>query len=173
MTGILQRIGVLPGIITILALVDGVVHLLLDYVLFGGRLWGSAAPAGAPPSGAAPGAGTAGMPPGGGGGGPSNPFILPLNELFLLNCLGYVALVAAFWLAPRWLGARRWLVDVALIVYAAASIVGWLEVGRPNPHNLGYRSKGLEIALILGLLAHLASMLQPKVVRRARLVTAA
>jgi hypothetical protein len=27
--------------------------------------------------------------------------MLPLNELFLLNVLGYVVLVLVFWLAPR------------------------------------------------------------------------
>ena len=54
----------------------------------------------------------------------------------------------AFWLAPRWRGTWRWLVDVALLGYAALGIVAWLEMGRPNPLGLGYLSKGLEIGLM-------------------------
>ena len=172
MTGFLRRVGFLPGIITVLALADGVLHLLLDYVLFGGRLFGSAAAAGAPPGGAAPRPGGAAMPPGGGGA-PSNPFILPMNELFVLNCIGYVALVVAFWVAPRWLGAKRWVVDAAMIVYTAASVAAWLDMGRPNPHGLGYASKGIEIALIIALAAHLWSVVGPRVVKQPRLYAAA
>ena len=40
-----------------------------------------------------------------------------------------------------------------MIVYAAASIVNWLQIGGPNPRGLGYTSKALEIALIIALLA--------------------
>jgi len=81
---------------------------------------------------------------------------LPLNELFLLNAIGYLVLIVVFWLVhlrlPRW----RWLVDVALILYTAASIIGWWDAGKPNPQNLGYLSKGVEVALIVALVANLA-----------------
>ncbi len=80
---------------------------------------------------------------------------LPLNELFLLNMIGYVVLVLLFWFGPRLLGRWRWLVDAALILYATAAAAAWLEIGKPNPMGLGYLSKGIESVLILALLAHL------------------
>ena len=143
----------LPALITPLTLVDAVLHLRLDYLLFGGSVWGSASPGGhlaGPPAGAPP-PGAGGPPPGGGGG---NPFPLPLNEMFFLNFLAAIALVAVFWIAWRWLRAWLWLVDGALAAFAAFSIYGWWKVGEPNPQQLGYISKGLEAALILIVAAH-------------------
>jgi len=70
--------------------------------------------------------------------------------LFVLNGLGYIALVAALYLpiAPlaRYRGVVRW----ALIGYAALTIVLWILVGARNP--IGYADKLIEVALILLLL---------------------
>ena len=55
----------------------------------------------------------------------------------------------------RILGARRWLIDVALIIYTALSIGAWLQIGAPNPQGLGYISKALEVALIVALVVHM------------------
>src|SRR5438046_1589390 len=107
----------LPIIITTLALADGLLHFTLDLVLFRGRFFGSGFGSGRPP-GPPPGA----SPVPGGGGPPPGPRLnppLPLNELFLLNLVGYLVLIALFWLGPRWLGSRRWLLDVALLIYVA------------------------------------------------------
>jgi hypothetical protein len=152
----------LAWVISVLALVDGALHFALDYVLFHGNLFG-ALHFGPPPPPAGGGA-AAGPPPPPPGPPPSNPILqaldisritgLQLNQLFVLNAIGYIVLVVAFWLAPRLLGRWSWLVDVVLIVYTIASIIGWLDVGGPNPHGLGYLSKALEILLILALLAH-------------------
>ena len=149
---------VLRFAIPILALADGVLHFLLDFVLFRGNFFGSPFPQ-RPPSGTVPGTvpGRAGPPPGGG-----SPFILPLNELFLLNFVGAVALVVIFWFAPRWLGARRWLVDAAMIVYAAAAFIAWFIIGRPNPMGLGYLSKSIEIILIIAASIDIWSVLRPR-----------
>jgi hypothetical protein len=179
---------ILPLGITVLALADGVLHLTLDFVLFHGQLFGSGA-GGGPPGGAAAGratvagassasapvasgtaagaapVGTSAAGPGGAGappGPPSMPFPLPLNELFLLNFLGFVVLVLWFWFGPRrwaWLARRRWLIDLVLLLYTAASVVGWFAVGRPNPMGLGYLSKALELALILALVVHARTLL--------------
>ena len=149
---------ILQIIITILALADGVLHFSLDLILFRGNFFGSGFPAG-PPGGAAP--GRTGPPPGARG----NPLILPLNELFLLNLLGAIILVSLFWLSRRWLGERRWLVDVVMIVYAAATFGAWMMFGRPNPMGLGYLSKGIEIVLIITLLAHIWSVVRAHVGR--------
>jgi hypothetical protein len=72
--------------------------------------------------------------------------------LFILNFAGEVVLVLLFWFSRRLLGARRWLVDVVMIVYAAATFTAWWMLGRPNPMGLGYLSKGIEIVLIIALI---------------------
>ncbi len=169
---------IFPPIITILALGDGFLHLRLIYKLFRGRLWGS--PSFGPPPGA-PAGGPSGGPPGGGRppGGfkmpQAIPFVsLPLNELFLLNCIGFVVLVLLFWVV--WLRFRRWIwaVDIAMIAYTLVAIVGWFRVGKPNPQGWGHLSKGIEIALIVALLAHLAYLFfRERGVTRLRLTSAA
>ncbi len=146
---------ILRIMITVLALADGGIHLLLNFVLFGGER----RPPAAPPTGAAPRV----VPPPGARG---NPFILPLNELFVLNFVGAVILVLLFWLALRWLSRRVWLVDVVMIGFAATTFVAWLIIGRPNPMGLGYLSKGIEIVLMITLLAHIWTILRPHVIAR-------
>jgi len=136
----------LAALIALLALTDGVLHCSLDFILFQGNLFGTLGP----PPGAAP-------PPGGGG---PPPFPLPLNQLFVLNLVGYVLLVLVFWfVAPR-LGTRRWLVDALLIGYVAVVFAGWLRVGGPNPRGLGYLSKSIEIVLVIALLVHMWTLLR-------------
>lgn len=115
--------------IVVLALADGLLHAALNQVLFRGNFF---EPVGGP-----------------------QPFPLPLNQLFTLNALGYLLLVLAFWFGRRRHGRWRWLVPVIMMVYAAASIVGWAQIGMPNPMGLGYVSKAIEVALIVALLAHL------------------
>lgn len=146
---------ILRVIIAVLALGDGVLHLSLDWVLFRGNLFGSGRPPG-PPSGTLP--PRTGVPPRPAG----NPFILPLNELFLLNFAGEVILVVLFLYSRRLLGERRWIADVLMIAFAAATFIGWLIFGRPNPMGLGYLSKGVEIALIIALLVDLWSIFRPR-----------
>lgn len=138
--------------IAVLALADGVLHLLLDFVLFGGRNGPPSGPRlGAPPSGPPPGA-------------RPFPFILPLNQLFILNFIGEVVLVLLFVISRRWFGRRRWWVDVAMIAYAAITFGAWLAFGRPNPMGLGYLSKGIELVLIIALLADLWLMRRQRIV---------
>jgi hypothetical protein len=112
-------------VIVLLALADGVLHFALNFVLFRGNVFGT-------------------LPF-------RSPFPLPMNQLFLLNFVGYVVLAVVFWYAPRFLGPRRWLVNVVLIVYTLLSIIGWVKIGLPNPQGLGYLSKALELALIVAL----------------------
>lgn len=137
---------ILPALITVLALGDGLIHFSLDFVLFRGNLFGNpfAGRSGGPPPGrSAP-------PPGGGQ--PQLP--LPLNEMFVLNFVGYVVLVLLLWLAPRLLGAKMWLVNLLMMAYVAATFIAWLEFNRPNPMGLGYLSKVLEVALVIVLVIH-------------------
>ena len=114
--------------VVVLALADGLLHLALNLVLFGGNFFG---PLPFP-----------------------SPFPLPMNQLFTLNFFGYVVLGLAFWFAPRFLGQRAWLFDVVLIGYAALAMIGWVQIGMPNPMGLGYLSKAIEVALIVALAIH-------------------
>ena len=78
-------------LIVILAVADGVLHLALNWVLFGGNLFGP-------------------LPF-------QSPTPLPLNQLFTLNFIGYLALAGAFWSGTRFLGRRAWAIDGALVIY--------------------------------------------------------
>jgi hypothetical protein len=144
--------GMLRAIIPALALADGVIHLLLDFVLFHGNFFGNPFPS-APRPGATPGG--AGPRPGG----PRFAPPLPLNELFLLNFVGALVLALLFLYSSRWPAARRWLLDIVMIGYEAITFGAWLLFGRPNPMGLGYLSKGIEIVLVVALAAHIWSML--------------
>ena len=143
---------ILAVLIPILLLADGTLHLLLNELLFGGRAGGGGGnrPPG-PPPGALPGALPGARPPGAG----FNPLILPLNQLFTLNFIGAVLLVALFLLVLWRFRSKLWMVEGMMIVYAAAAFGAWLIMGQPNPMGLGYLSKGIEIVLILSLLAHI------------------
>lgn len=75
------------------------------------------------------------------------------GPLFTMNALGYLVLAAAIVVGAvsthRFVVRFSWLPRVALIGYAAASIVAWLLMG--GFYWLGYLTKGIEVALI-GLL---------------------
>ena len=124
-----QLLMLIRSLIVILAVADGVLHLALNFVLFGGNLFG---PLPFP-----------------------SPFPLPFNQLFTLNFIGYLVLALGFWFGPRLLGRRFWLLDVVLIVYAALSIIGWVQIGMPNPSGLGFLSKAFEVVLIGALIVHM------------------
>jgi hypothetical protein len=119
----------LRTVIAVLAVLDGALHLSLNQVLFRGNFFG---PQQFP-----------------------SPFPLQMNHMFTLNFIGYVVLAILFWYGRRLFGSRRWLIDVVMIVYIALSIIGWLQIGGPNPQGLGYVSKTLEVALIIALVVHL------------------
>jgi hypothetical protein len=71
--------------------------------------------------------------------------------IFVLNALGYFALVAAYLIAATVshpLVVRfSWLPRVALLAYAATSIVAWMVMG--GFYWLGYLTKALELTLIV------------------------
>jgi hypothetical protein len=122
----------LRTVIVVLAVLDGVLHLWLNQALFRGNFLG---PQQFP-----------------------SPFPLQMNHMFTLNFVGYVILAILFWNSGRLLGSRRWLINVVMIVYTSLSVIGWLQIGGPNPQGLGYISKALEVALIIALVVHLLSV---------------
>jgi hypothetical protein len=159
-TNILTR-WPLPALISVLALADGVLHLMLDWILFHGNVFGAMPGPPAPPPvpaggvvGPPPGAAPAPAPP------PGHPpqLLLPLNELFLLNFVGFVVLVIVFWLSRTWPRIWRRLIDIVFICYSAASIIAWIAFGEPNPQGLGYLSKAIELILILLLIVDMLTL---------------
>src|SRR5262249_7809157 len=134
--------------ITVLALADGVLHLSLDFILFRGPPPGAQGGQPRPP----------GPPPGGG------PLIrppLPLNQLFIVNFVGWVLLALLFWFGPRLVGLSRRVVDALMILWAVGTILGWLDIGRPNPMGLGLIAKGIEVVLIVALILHASGQTSP------------
>jgi hypothetical protein len=65
--------------------------------------------------------------------------------MFLANAVGYAILAVAM-IVPGPMGRVRWIVRIALIGFAAATIGGWLLFGTRFP--LAYLDKAIEVALI-------------------------
>ena len=73
---------------------------------------------------------------------------------FILNGLGYLALLAALYLPVPRLGHRRNVVRWVLIGYTALTILLWVLLGARTP--IGYVDKAIEVALIALLLLEAA-----------------
>jgi len=67
------------------------------------------------------------------------------NWMFVLNGLGYLTLLAAFFLPQlkQFHGLVRW----ALIAFAAVTIIAWVLIGQK--YWLGYTDKFIEMVLIV------------------------
>jgi hypothetical protein len=66
--------------------------------------------------------------------------------MFLMNAVGYLVLAGAM-VAPLSIASKyRWLIRAALIVFALATIGGWMMFGARI--FLGYLDKGIELVLI-------------------------
>jgi hypothetical protein len=72
------------------------------------------------------------------------------DPVFILNGLGYLALLAALFVPIPQISRYRNLVRWALIGYAALTIFLWILIGERTP--IGYVDKVIEIALISLLL---------------------
>lgn len=69
---------------------------------------------------------------------------------FLLNGLGYFALLGALFLELPWFRERRRLVAAALMIFTLASIVAWIAVGDRRA-AIAYVDKAIEVALLAAL----------------------
>jgi hypothetical protein len=72
------------------------------------------------------------------------------STLFIMNGLGYLALLAALYLPIPGLSSNRDRVRWALIGYTAFTVVAWLFTGSRIP--IAYLDKVIEVALIVLLL---------------------
>lgn len=73
------------------------------------------------------------------------------TPLFILNCLGYLSLMGAYFLPITIFRERHNLVRLAYIAFPAVTILGWIVMGDTSwPSGaLGYATKLIEITLII------------------------
>lgn len=71
------------------------------------------------------------------------------DVLFILNGLGYLTLLAAYWLASDY----RNIIRLVMLGFALITILAWVAIGDKSwpAGALGYLTKGIEVVLI-GLL---------------------
>jgi hypothetical protein len=72
------------------------------------------------------------------------------DPVFILNGLGYLALLAALFVPIPQIARYRNAVRLVLVGYAALTILLWVLVGARTP--IGYIDKGIEVVLISLLL---------------------
>jgi hypothetical protein len=75
-----------------------------------------------------------------------------LDILFTLNGLGYLGLLAAYFLPISVFQQNRGIIRWMFIVYAALTIVAWIIMGDLSRNLLGYGTKVVEVLLIVLLL---------------------
>jgi len=154
-----SRINLLQTAITALAVVTGLIHLYRATTMRPMMGHPSGSTGGGFPGGRPVGGGFPGGPPGGAHMSGSSIMMLlplPLQVLFYLNFIGYIALAAAYYLPSllqfqpllRYQRVTRWL----LIVYAAATIILWFLITVGSYNMLAYIDKPIEVALIILLL---------------------
>lgn len=73
------------------------------------------------------------------------------DVLFILNGLGYLTLLAAYFLPIKFLRDRHNLVRWLFIAFIGATILGWIAIGDKSwpAGALGYATKLIEIVLIV------------------------
>ncbi len=69
--------------------------------------------------------------------------------MFLANAAGYIGLLAALYLQLpiAFIAKRRSLVRLALVLFAAVTILGWVAIGSRN--EIGVLDKVIEVLLII------------------------
>ena len=75
------------------------------------------------------------------------------SPLFIVNGLGYLALLAAFTFRPAFMCGRSNLLHYAFIAYTALTILAWIPGGSRT--LTGFATKLDELILVYALLAHL------------------
>ena len=73
------------------------------------------------------------------------------NVMFILNGLGYLALLAAYFLPIELARKNHNLVRWLFIIFTAVTIIGWVAIGDKSwpAGGLGYLTKLIEVVLIV------------------------
>jgi membrane protease YdiL (CAAX protease family) len=76
------------------------------------------------------------------------------DPVFILNCLGYIALMIVFFKFVRvpFLAGREKLVWYAYMGFVAVTILAWVAIGTRN--IVGYADKAVEVLLLIALWLH-------------------
>ena len=69
------------------------------------------------------------------------------SVMFILNGLGYLALLAAFFLPIPLFTKNHNLVRWAFIAYTLVTIIAWVFIGSKTP--LGFTAKAIEVVLVV------------------------
>lgn len=77
------------------------------------------------------------------------------DPMFIMNALGYLALLAAYFLPGAIFRKYHWLVSWLFIVYTLVTILAWVMIGDKSwPGGaLGYITKAIEVLLVIFLFA--------------------
>jgi hypothetical protein len=77
-----------------------------------------------------------------------------ISTLFILNGLGFLALLGAWYYTPGFLANQRSVLHGVFILYTLLTIIGWLMIGdKGDP--LGIFTTLDEVVLIIALILHL------------------
>jgi hypothetical protein len=73
------------------------------------------------------------------------------DPLFIMNGLGYLALLAAYFLPMPWLREKRGLIRWIFIGYTLVTIIAWVFIGDKSwPGGaIGYVTKAIEVVLVI------------------------
>lgn len=75
------------------------------------------------------------------------------DTLFILNGVGYLALLAAYLLPIPFFQDRHRLVRSVFVAYTIVTILAWIAIGANPPTTLGLVTKIIEILLIVCILS--------------------
>ncbi|MCH7587052.1 MAG: hypothetical protein IIC78_03290 [Chloroflexi bacterium] len=81
-----------------------------------------------------------------------NVVIGEFSPLFTLNAVGYLGLLAVFFLNLAFLRERKNLVTLAFAAYAVLTIIAWIPSGGRDFQ--GYATKVDELVLVIALILH-------------------
>lgn len=80
---------------------------------------------------------------------------LPAGIPFILNGLGYLALLAALWFKPGPLAGRGQLIHYAYLGFTAVTILAWVAIGDKSLTTplgqIGWTDKAIEAVLMFAL----------------------
>jgi hypothetical protein len=83
-------------------------------------------------------------------------FLGQVSPLFVLNGLGFLVLLGAWYFTPGFLSGQRTALHWAFILYTAVTIAAWVVIGDLND-PLGIVTKIDEFILVIALFLHLRS----------------
>lgn len=79
-----------------------------------------------------------------------------VSPLFVLNGLGFLVLLGAWYFTPGFLSSQRSVLHVVFILYTIITIGGWIAIGdKSDP--IGIFTKLVEVVLAITLFLHLRS----------------